>query len=107
MKLCCFILIAVCAAYGAKKKPAPEASTPLDRYVSDAVARSAEAAPPALGSIWSPASRLADAARDVRASQLDDLLTIVVDEEASAVTTGATKTARTTSAKSNIAAAAG
>lgn len=107
MKLCCFILIAACAVYGAKKKPAPEATTPLDRYVSDAVARSAEAAPAALGSIWSPASRLADAARDVRASQLDDLLTIVVDEEASAVTTGTTKTQRNTSTKASVQAVAG
>jgi len=106
MKLCCFMLIAACAAYGAKKKPA-EAATPLDRYVSDAVARSAEAAPAALGSIWSPASRLADAARDVRASQLDDLLTIVVDEEASAVTTGTTKTQRNTSTKASVHAVAG
>ena len=40
------------------------------------------------GAIWVPASRLADAARDVRASQIDDLLTVVVAEQASAVTTG-------------------
>jgi flagellar L-ring protein precursor FlgH len=59
------------------------------------------------GSIWVPASRLADAARDVRASQVDDLLTVVVAEQASAVTSGATKTARTTSAKASVTAAAG
>ena len=49
----------------------------------------------------SPGSRLADAARDVRASQLDDLLTIVVAEQASAVTSGTTKTQRTSSAKNS------
>ena len=59
------------------------------------------------GAIWAPASRLADAARDVRASQVDDLLTIVVAEQASAVTSGTTKTSRTTSAKSGVTAAAG
>jgi flagellar L-ring protein precursor FlgH len=59
------------------------------------------------GGIWVPASRLADAARDVRASQVDDLLTVVVAEQASAVTSGATKTARTSSAKASVTAAAG
>jgi flagellar L-ring protein precursor FlgH len=59
------------------------------------------------GAIWVPASRLADAARDVRASQVDDLLTVVVAEQASAVTSGATKTARTSSAKASVTAAAG
>jgi flagellar L-ring protein precursor FlgH len=75
--------------------------------VEEAEARSAEAAVTAPGSIWTPGSRLADAARDVRASQVDDLLTVVVSEEASAVTTGTTKTQRTSSAKTNVAALAG
>ena len=47
-------------------------------------------------------SRLADAARDVRASQVDDVLTIVVAEQASAVATGATKTSRASSTKNSI-----
>jgi len=49
-----------------------------------------------------PGSRLADAARDVRASQVDDLLTIVVAEQASAVSTGATKTQRSSSTQNSI-----
>jgi hypothetical protein len=40
--LICFVLIAG-AAYGAKKKDVEAASRPLDRYVSDAKARSLEA----------------------------------------------------------------
>ncbi len=44
------------------------------------------------GSTWIAGSRLADAARDVRASQVDDVLTIVVAEAASAVSTGSTQT---------------
>jgi flagellar L-ring protein precursor FlgH len=59
------------------------------------------------GAIWAPASRLADAARDVRASQADDLLTIVVAEQASAVTRGTTKSTRASSAKASVTAAAG
>jgi flagellar L-ring protein precursor FlgH len=50
---------------------------------------------------------LADGARDVRASQVDDLVTIVVAEQASAVTTGTTKTQRSSSTKNSITALAG
>ena len=54
------------------------------------------------GAIWTPGSRLADAARDLRASQLDDMLTIQVVENASAVAKGTTKTQRASSAKASV-----
>ncbi len=66
---------------------------------------SSQAASP--GSIWSPGSRLADAARDLRASQVDDVLTILVVEKASAVASGTTKTARASSTKNSVSALAG
>jgi flagellar L-ring protein FlgH len=103
--LTALLLMATLATAGAKK-PAPPAS-PLDRYVREAEARAADSSTANPGSIWLPTSRLADAARDVRASQLDDLLTIVVDEQASAISSGTTKSQRTSGVKSNIAAAAG
>jgi flagellar L-ring protein FlgH len=90
-----------------KKKPVPPPASPLDRFLLEAEARSAEASATSSGSIWSPGSRLADSARDLRASQVDDLLTIVVSEQASAVTTGTTKTQRSSSAKNNVTALAG
>jgi flagellar L-ring protein FlgH len=90
-----------------KSKAAAPPPAPLDRYVAEAEARSGESSVTTPGAIWLIGSRLADAARDVRASQVDDVLTIVVAEQASAVTTGNTKTARTTSTKNNIAALAG
>jgi len=101
------LLFTLAAVAFAAKKPAPAPASALDRYVRDAEARSAVTAAGNPGSVWTPSSRLADAARDVRASQLDDLLTIVVSEQASAVTTGTTKTQRTSGVKSNVAAAAG
>src|SRR5579883_322014 len=108
MKRTLCVLLAVIATVAAKKKPPAQAiETPLDRYVSEAHARSAEAPPPTPGSIWQPGSRLSDLARDVRASQMDDVLTIVVAEQASAVVTGATKTQRASSAQSSVAALAG
>lgn len=104
--LSCLLLLSTAAA-GANKKKAPEPSSPLDRYVAEAEARSADAPAATPGAIWAPGSRLADAARDVRASQVDDLLTIVVAEQASAVSTGTTKTQRASSSKNSIAALAG
>jgi flagellar L-ring protein precursor FlgH len=90
-----------------KKTPTPPPPTPLDRYVNEATARSAEAGATTPGAIWISGSRLADAARDVRASQVDDVLTVVVAEQASAVTSGTTKTARSSSTKNSISALAG
>ena len=105
MKRFSAVLVLAALAAAAKKKPAAPPASPLDRYVHEAEARSAEASSASAGSIWLPGSRLADAARDVRASQIDDLLTIVVAEQASAVTSGTTKTQRTSSAKNNVTAA--
>ena len=102
------LIVAMCATLAAKKKNPPlPPQSPLDRYVGEATARSAEAANTTPGAIWVSGSRLADAARDLRASQVDDVLTVIVAERASAVTSGTTKTARSSSAKSNIAALAG
>jgi flagellar L-ring protein precursor FlgH len=107
MKYMICIILTIGAAWGAKKKPDAPPPSPLDRYVMEAKARMAAAPAAAPGSIWTPGSRLADSARDLRASMLDDILTILVVEKASAVSSGTTKTQRTSSAKSNIAALAG
>jgi flagellar L-ring protein precursor FlgH len=101
------LLPILCGLAFAAKKPHQPQPTDLDRYVAEAKVRSAEATAASPGSIWQPGSRLADAARDVRASQVDDLLTIVVAEQASAVTSGTTKTQRTSSTKNSITALAG
>ena len=90
----------------AKKKSAPPPA-PLDQFVAEASARPAEAPSGAPGAIWSPSARLADAARDLRASQVDDVVTILVAERASAVAKGSTKSSRSSSAKSSVAALAG
>ncbi len=107
-KFTILLLAAVCALAGdKKKKEAPLPPSPLDRYVAEAEARSAVSSMTTPGSTWTAGSRLADAARDVRASQVDDVLTVVVAEAASAVSTGSTKTGRTSSTKNSINAIAG
>jgi len=102
--LACLVLALAGAASSRKKQPKAPVLSPLDRYVSEAEIRSAETSNATPGSAWVAGSRLADAARDVRASQVDDILTIVVAEQASAVSTGATKTARASSAAASVSA---
>ncbi len=109
-KLICLacLTLALQGVSGARKKPPkPPPPTPLDKYVAESEARSAEASGGTPGSTWVTGSRLADAARDVRASQVDDVLTIVVAEQASAVSTGATKTSRVSSTQNSISALGG
>ena len=73
-----------------KTKRAPQ-PTALDRYVSEAAGRpTVEGTGSSAGSTWTAVSPLYDLARDLRAAQVDDLVTIIVAERASAVTTGAT-----------------
>jgi flagellar L-ring protein precursor FlgH len=105
------VLIAIaCSAsmYGAdatkKKKPSPP--SPLDTYAAEA-AEQAQGQTPTAGSLWTPSSQFADLGRDLKASQVNDLVTIVVSESASAVSTGATKTQRKSSATNTVAALAG
>lgn len=100
-----FLFLAL--ALRGEKKPTPPTASPLDRYIGEADARAAEASVASPGAIWRPSSRLADGARDLRASQVDDLITIVVAEQASAVTSGTTKTARSSSTKNTVGALAG
>jgi flagellar L-ring protein precursor FlgH len=106
MKLLISVLLIAGSMFAAKKKPAAAAPSPLDRYVADARSRTADA-PAAPGGIWVPGSRLADGARDLRASQIDDTITILVVENASAVASGTTKTARASSTQNSVSALAG
>jgi flagellar L-ring protein FlgH len=104
------LLLQGCAfsALAAKDKKNPQQSAPLDRYVTEA-ARAAQGAAAAAtpGAIWTPAAQFADLGRDLKASQVNDLVTIVVSEQASAVSTGATKTERQSSTTNTVAALAG
>src|SRR6266849_3406779 len=59
------------------------------------------------GSLYSPSGRFADAARDLRAGQVDDIVTIVVNENASAVASSVTNTSRKSSAQNSITGLAG
>lgn len=80
----------------------------LDKYLKSASANSdQELIAPSPGSIWSPSARLYDLARDVRASQVDDIVTIIVTETINAAATGASTTQRQSNATAAITALGG
>jgi flagellar L-ring protein precursor FlgH len=106
-------LLIVCAALcvaadSKKKKPTPPEPSPLDKYISDAYkdGSSPQATHPP-GSTWSQNALFSNLGLDLKASRVDDLVTIVVNETFSAVANGDVKTQRQSTAKSNIAQLAG
>ena len=75
--------------------------SPIDRYVAEATAR-ARKQQPASGSLYTPGGLLGEMARDLQARSVDDIVTIVVSDRASAVSRGVTATARSSSAKAAV-----
>lgn len=59
------------------------------------------------GSLFAPGGRLSDSIRDLRATEVGDIVTILVTDSTSALATGATTTSRKTSAVHNITSVAG
>jgi flagellar L-ring protein precursor FlgH len=59
------------------------------------------------GSLYSASGRLADSARDVRASEVNDIVTIIVKEAASAIVTGVSNSSRKSSVNASITGIAG
>jgi flagellar L-ring protein FlgH len=59
------------------------------------------------GSLFVPGGRLSDSIRDLRASDVGDIVTILVTDSTSALASGATTTSRKTSAVHNITSVAG
>jgi flagellar L-ring protein precursor FlgH len=98
----------VSAASLLNKKKSTKAPTPtlLEQYLksADAIAEKDEAQP---GAIWSPVGRLNELGRDLRASQVDDIVTIVVTESVNAVASGVSTSERASSASQSISQLAG
>jgi flagellar L-ring protein precursor FlgH len=88
-----------------KRKPPAEQTVPLDEYVRQVNQRSHQPSSASPGSLYVSTGKLADGFRDVRASQVYDLVTIIVSDKASAVSTGVTNTTRKSSVKASVASA--
>jgi flagellar L-ring protein precursor FlgH len=94
------------AALAEKPKKAKQKSD-LDLYIQQAHARAATASSEDPGSLFTGSSLLGDSAADLRAHSVDDLVTVVVNENANAVSTGTTKTQRASAATSQTTALGG
>ena len=100
-------LVALSVVPGFAEKSDKQAVSALDQYVEQAH-RFAETTPSeSPGSLWSGAAMLVDISSDLRARRIDDMVTILVNEIASAVSTGATKTARNSNSSASLSSAAG
>jgi len=78
--------------------------TALDRYIQEAMASPSPGSTASAGSLWKAGALFGDLAGDVRAGQVNDLVTILVYERASAVAKGATNTpaSRTRSTRNGL-----
>lgn len=102
------IVLCVSPADGAEKERQRAKQTSALSALAAEMERSAAApAHVSQGSLYDSRGRLADLARDVRAVGLYDIVTIVVADRASAVSRGATTSARKTQASGGITALAG
>jgi flagellar L-ring protein FlgH len=86
----------------AQKRPVEPAPPSLDEYVRQVKQRTQQTSGASLGSLFVSNGRLADNVRDVRASQPYDLVTIIVTDNSSAVSTGVTNTSRKSSASAAV-----
>jgi flagellar L-ring protein precursor FlgH len=85
----------------------PVDPSPLDRYIEEALARSGGRQQAAAGSLYSDAAQLADLSRDLRAFRVDDIVTVLVVERASATASGSVDTSRSSAASASVSALAG
>ena len=94
---------AMAASSPSNKSKKPQEPSALDKYIQEALSHGTPSVDqPSAGSLWSPASRLTDLGSDLRAVQVNDLVTVLVDEQASAVVSGDVNTQRQSSVAANI-----
>lgn len=92
---------------GAKDRARTPRQPALDAWIAE-LEKAGQAAPAASpGSLYEAGGRLADLARDPRASRLQDIVTIVVADRASALSRGSTTANRKAQASGGIASLAG
>ena len=111
MRVITLLLMTVCLGCAGinplrKKAKEPERSL-LDQYITSASDRPEVKGETTPGAVWSSTARLTDLGRDLRASQVDDVVTVIVSETVNSVATGASTSARTSSAKASLNSLAG
>jgi flagellar L-ring protein FlgH len=100
------LLVACAAGQGASKAVARKKGPTLDDYIREAEARATTAEAPA-GSLFRTGGLLANLYRDSRATQVGDVVTILVADRASASSKGDLKSSRVSSANYSVGALGG
>lgn len=100
----CIVAILTISAIGLSKQPSKEAARPsIDDYIAAAELRNtASGLSSAPGSTFTPIGILINSARDLRASQVDDTVMILVADRATAASKGVTNSSRKSSAKYGV-----
>jgi flagellar L-ring protein precursor FlgH len=101
-------LAAAVTVHSASNVPKPEGKhqvSEIDRILAEFPAPVAPSSP--AGSLFTPDTPMLDLGSDLRARRANDLVTIVVFDTASAVSKGATKSARSSSAQASVTGLAG
>jgi len=94
-------LLAATGLVAAAEERSPANLSPIEAYIQEAIAHSsAENAAP--GSLYAASGLLGNVGRDLRAAHVGDIVTVVVSDRASALSSGTTNTARNASASSSI-----
>lgn len=103
------LLLASSESQGAWRRKQPAAPSPIDRYIEDATLHAAQGAGnnASPGSLYGTGGRYGELFRDQRAFQIDDLITVVVSDRASAVARGVTSSSRKTNSSGALTALAG
>lgn len=101
MRFCLLFAAVLMAAEAGKPAKTPELS-PLDQLLADMHSAPDRVTGTSAGSLFTSGSPMLDLAADLRARRLNDLVTVVVFDRASAVAKGATKSSRSSSAQSSI-----
>jgi flagellar L-ring protein precursor FlgH len=97
MKIIWILLATALPVFGQTQSSAAE----LDAYIERSVAVRESNAPSA-GSLFTSTGFLAEVARDPRAARVGDLVTVIVSEQASALTSGSTSQSRDSATDSSI-----
>jgi flagellar L-ring protein FlgH len=109
MRMQAIAVVTVWAALTAAQKPKKEPpESALDQTLKQvAAAQGTERLAAQPGSLWTPTSLFSDLTSDLRARRVGDIVTILVQERASAVSSGTVKTQRNSSLQASITAAGG
>jgi flagellar L-ring protein precursor FlgH len=90
-----------------KKQPSQPPASALDKYIQEALHSTDTIKPESPGSLWVSSSTLGDLASDVRSRNVNDLVSIQVVENVSAVSGGNLASSRSSSLSANVTQLAG